>query len=451
MPPSSPPPVVHVGMKKEKKSPPTAASSTTLGAGLPAATELVVDGALISPSSSRRHRATTTADGGGGTLGGKTFVEKIYKLLDVPKYSSIISWNDGGTVVIIHDVDAFTSTIMPVYFERSKFGSFVRRMRRWGFSVTKQRSSSTLSAGEQSTAIEFCSEHFLRDKPNLCLLMRDERQVKKKFSFLDHNVKKVDASGVKNTSSNQGSSVGVCVHYPPSSSAGGGTVLPSSVNEQLTPVHYPPSLSDPQSLSIMNTANNLSSPMLTSPSHGDLNVAKHGGYLRNHSQEHSMPPLSPMNQFSVHPAMPMMNMIMTPPQPFHYGYGPAPPGLGFGQAPPSAFQYPAPDGYAPYPQQQQHQMMQQHQQQEMIHLNQQYPAPPTISGNTEAATDAAVTSSIPNGTVDDKDSSTAISSAALLSSCYEETTDFDLLPTSQKMHTNVPIHCQFDSERNYGV
>jgi hypothetical protein len=413
--PPSPPPVAHAGKKK------TATAAATLSA------------AVEGTAASRSHAATNTH--GGGTLQGKTFVEKIHAILAMPNYCSIISWNDAGTVVMIHDVDAFMSTIMPAHFKKSKLGSFIRRMRRWGFSVftAKKSSSSKLSErGRITTVVEFSSEHFLRDQPDLCLLMKDERQVKKKkFTFLDRTVRKV-VGGVKNNSADEGSSVGGCVHYPSSSSKS----------------------------KIRAAKNQSSSSMMlksTSTGHGDLNVDMNDGYdPHNYSQEHSMPSMvsSPNHLLhSFHSAMPMMSPH-PPPLHYHppYGYGaPFPPpslGLDFGPTSPApAFQYPAPDEYPPYQQQQQYyQMMQQ---------NQQYPSPHTdpvnltdVLSENEAANDTAA-STTPNGCADVKASTTS-ASAALLSSSSEETTEMDLLPNA-KPHPNVRVCSQFDTERNDGV
>jgi len=442
----SPPPVAHTG-----KKPPTAAAAlgTTEAADLMEGTAPSIDYAA----------SNTTTDVSSSS--DKTFVEKIHALLIVPDYSSIISWNDPGTVVIIHDVDAFISTIMPVHFRYSQFGSFTRRMRRWGFRV-KQRSSSskssTLSSERgQSNELEFSSKHFLRDQPDLCLLMKDERQVKKKYTFLDRTVRKVGGGAEHGT---QGSSAGVCVHYPPSLSSRGGTVMPSSeykpggsmtppsAENLPIPVHYPPS----SSLSHMSTSKNQpdsqsevpqSSTMLKSTGDDDLNVAMNVGYPQNYSQETSMPPMISPNVHSFHSSMPMMNnmMMSAQPPPLHYppyGYGAPPPGLDFGPPFPG-FPYPAPYVYPPYPQQQQQQQHQQ--QQHMMQLN-QYPPPPEFLANPTAASvlrKADAKAATPN---------VVLMSSLSESSSYELPPEFDLLPT--KTNPNVRNQSQLDTEQKDG-
>ena len=274
----------------------------------------IVHDAQYPPDSSTTKGQTATANG--GRLEGKTFVQKIHSLLARPKYSSIISWNDAGTSVTIHDADEFTSIVIPAHFKRSKFGSFIRKLRRWGFSViTKKRPpTSTL------TVVEFSSEHFIRDQPNLCLLMKDERHVKKQFSFMD-NVRMPDRGKSKPAS------LGRCVHFPHS----------------------------PSYATNMHTMNN------------------QADYQSRHYN--SMPSMAMPNQYSYCSTMPMNNMMQPSPPVENNQYHPfgnsstmTPPygQNNFGSSPHGhQHQYQAPDMFSPdYSQQQQHMMMQHGQRQQ---------------------------------------------------------------------------------------
>ena len=314
--PASPPPIVHVGKKKSSPShSPTAVAPSGHHSRSAKGLSIDDDKAIIFHKS----------------LQGKTFVQKIHAILEVPKYSSIISWNDAGDVATIYDSDAFISEIVPLYFKKCKFGSFIRKMRRWGFSaLTKKRG--------QKSVIAFSSEHFLRDRPDLCLLMKDERHVKKQFEFLDRNVK--NANHEEN-------------------------IQPEESSEGVDAQNFPSS---------------------------NVNTAAGTNYHQTESNPDI--PISPMvspNQQSFHNPMQMMNMMMPPThhhlraqqQQLHYpscgGYG-APlsqGGVGYGpQSPP----FPYPTGYSSFPheevnlQQQQQKMMhqnEQHQQQNLL-LQQQY-------------------------------------------------------------------------------
>ena len=463
---STPPPTdAHVGMKSPTVTP------AAVSASLPVAADLT-DETIFSSPLSKGYAVTNVGESTHVFLQGKTFAQKIYKLLELPNNSSIISWNEAGNAVIIHDVEAFISTIMPVYFQQSKFGSFIRRMRRWGFSVIKQRSPSpSKSSWERgkSNVMEFSSEHFIRDQPDLVLLMKDERQLKRKFASSDSFSRKGDAFGYV---SNQRLSVGATGHYHLSSSSAEGYVMPSASieNMQPTPVQYAPQSSN------MNTVNNL---------YGS-NVNINDGYLHNYSQENSMLPLSPMNQYAFQSTMPMMDMMMPPPPQPNYplggGFGPAPPAVQYPQTYPSYLQpqqqQQLQQGYSPYlqqqqQQQQQHQMMHQNQQQEqqqqqqMMQQNQQqqqqmmqqsqqqqydmmqfnqhhqqemhYPPPMPFVSYPAAMNPSTVAINIADsasasGNEDIKASTSSVKSA-LLSSGSEESATFDLLPNTKHQRT----------------
>lgn len=406
--PPSPPRTAYA----DKKSP---ADASVKGAPLPASEETVKGS---SPSiSEEEEQASALADV--GFLPGKTFAQKMHSLLDMPDYSSIISWNDAGTAVIVHDVDAFISTVMPAYFQHAQFGSFTRRMRRWGFRVANHRSATPTSSEQgQSTAMQFSCEHFLRDQPDSCLMMKDERQSKKKFQFLNRHVR--IASGVE---SNQGSSAGGIGHYP-STPAARSAQLKAEIKLPI-PVHYPPSSSN------MNTANNqLESQPQSEMPYTVLNTetdmgfnATNQGYLPTYSQQAQMPPMISPYQHSFHNAMPMNMMMPTPnPPQLHYpsyGHGvppPPPAGVGFGISPPT-FQYPPPEGYHSYPQQQPHQQVQQVQQQmpQQMEQQQQHHIMSMMDARASAAASA--------------------STALLLSSSSEESPGLEYLPSKTSPDT----------------
>lgn len=386
-----------------------------------------------------------------GSPGDKTFVENIHALLQVPSYSPIISWNDAGTAVIVHDVEAFISTIMPVHFKHSQFGSFTRRMRRWGFRVTKKLSSPPSppvpTERGKSNVLEFSSEFFLRDQPELCLMMKDERQAKKKFQFLDRNVRKTD--GVEN---NQASLPGVGGYYPPLSSTtmGGQMKTPPEGNHPI-PVHFPSSFPN------VNTASNQAQSQQTNTGAGTgtgslNNMGMNDGYLHSYSQDISTTPM--ISPSSIHSSMPRMNMMMPPnvPQVQYnpYGYNVPPPGSGYGQASASpGFQY-STQQYAyppPLPQEQEQQLMQQHQQQMQTQQtqqhqqqpNQQYPRlPPTAASffqSADARASVVLTSSLSQSSSDELPTATTNESAQL-----------DLLPT--KKSPNRPVRSQLDTEQD---
>ena len=416
-----------------------AAGAAGSGAGLPYTASNPVEGTVFAPAAN--YSSTTNFDVGPPHPHDKTFVENIYSLLHVPSYSSIISWNSTGTAVIIHDVDAFISTIMPVHFRHSQFSSFTRRMRRWGFRVTKKLSAaSSSSVHREGNAMEFSSRNFLRDRPELCSLMKDERQAKKKFKFLDSTLKTADGMEY-----NQGSSTGVA-HYPTSPSRISAK-NPSLESMPPLSIHQPTSFA-PHTNTKTNTNTNtntaqshlepnqlqqsgaLSSANLKSTGDADLNVASnYGGHLHNYPQEIQLPPMiTPNKRSTQHGTVPTMNNMMPPPPlpsmqpPFQYppySYNSSSVGqigqIGqAGQASPG-FLYPPPYGYQPY---------QQHLQHHVDVTSQHYPPlPPTAASFFR--------------NVDARASMADMTPTLSLSSSDESNKEIDLLPTRKTPNSRV--------------
>jgi hypothetical protein len=51
-----------------------------------------------------------------------------------PQYQRAASWSDDGKSIVILDKTLFCEQILPLFFKRTKFPSFVRKLFRWGFS-----------------------------------------------------------------------------------------------------------------------------------------------------------------------------------------------------------------------------------------------------------------------------------------------------------------------------
>ena len=67
----------------------------------------------------------------------KSFLSKLYDILNNTAYKEIIYWNkeDGG--IIIADVNKFSSMILPKYYNHNKYSSFVRQLNLYGFHKSK--------------------------------------------------------------------------------------------------------------------------------------------------------------------------------------------------------------------------------------------------------------------------------------------------------------------------
>ena len=67
----------------------------------------------------------------------KSFLSKLYDILNNTAYKEIIYWNkeDGG--IIIADINKFSSMILPKYYNHNKYSSFVRQLNLYGFHKSK--------------------------------------------------------------------------------------------------------------------------------------------------------------------------------------------------------------------------------------------------------------------------------------------------------------------------
>ena len=62
-----------------------------------------------------------------------SFIRKTHKILDEDKFETIIRWTSEGLSFIISDLDAFTNTVLPVFFKHKNFATFVRQLNMYGF------------------------------------------------------------------------------------------------------------------------------------------------------------------------------------------------------------------------------------------------------------------------------------------------------------------------------
>lgn len=72
--------------------------------------------------------------------GPTSFVKKLYKMLSVTSFNSIIGWIEDGIGFIIKDQHLFTNIILPQYFKHKNFSSFVRQLNMYDFHKLRENS-----------------------------------------------------------------------------------------------------------------------------------------------------------------------------------------------------------------------------------------------------------------------------------------------------------------------
>lgn len=91
----------------------------------------------------------------------KTFPEILMEILSNSNYAHIVGWASHGKTVAIHDPSEFSSVILPKYFRRVIFRSFMRKLNRWGFRSVKR----AVSGFEHTHTFEH--KYFCKDEPTL--------------------------------------------------------------------------------------------------------------------------------------------------------------------------------------------------------------------------------------------------------------------------------------------
>ena len=118
----------------------------------------------------------------------KTFLSKLYDILNNTTYKKIIYWNKEGKGIIIANVNEFSTMILPKYFRSSTYSSFVRQLNLYGY----HKIQGVIEEGEGY-------EH---DKLNKNSTMEDFQQIlklKKRRNLLMKYLNKVLKDNFKNT------------------------------------------------------------------------------------------------------------------------------------------------------------------------------------------------------------------------------------------------------------
>ena len=67
----------------------------------------------------------------------KSFIYKLYDILNENKWKEIIHWNNSGTYFLIKDINKLCEIILPEYSIHNNYSSFVRKLNIYGFHKIK--------------------------------------------------------------------------------------------------------------------------------------------------------------------------------------------------------------------------------------------------------------------------------------------------------------------------
>lgn len=95
------------------------------------------------------------------------FLSKTFHMVNDNIDAGVVSWNATGDSFVIKDIDEFSKTTLPLYFNHSKYSSFVRQLNFYGFSKVRVESPLKTEEDEKRQTVCFYHEYFRKDRPDL--------------------------------------------------------------------------------------------------------------------------------------------------------------------------------------------------------------------------------------------------------------------------------------------
>ncbi|KAJ1524397.1 hypothetical protein ONE63_010897 [Megalurothrips usitatus] len=93
------------------------------------------------------------------------FLAKLWKLVDDPETSELISWTEEGTSFYIRDQAQFSRKLLPMYYKHNNMASFIRQLNMYGFHKIVSADAGSLRLDKDE--MEFAHQYFLRGCPYL--------------------------------------------------------------------------------------------------------------------------------------------------------------------------------------------------------------------------------------------------------------------------------------------
>lgn len=118
---------------------------------------------------------------------GKSFLSKLFDILNDSSYNEIIHWNSEGTSIIISEPKKLCDVVLPNYYTHSNYSTFIRQLNIYGFRKIKNKVE------------EFKNEKFCKNitKDDIKQIMRKSKKMKLLLKYNDAKEKNIlsDSSG----------------------------------------------------------------------------------------------------------------------------------------------------------------------------------------------------------------------------------------------------------------
>lgn len=133
----------------------------------------------------------------------KSFLLRLFDILNDKKYNEIIHWNSQGTSIIIQDVKKFSDIVLPNYYIHNNYKSFIRQLNLYGFSKKKD----LINEGEEFQHEKFCKNI---SKEQINQIMVKSGRKKKFANYIKKNDK--DAKDILSNNNNGNNDINILLN-----------------------------------------------------------------------------------------------------------------------------------------------------------------------------------------------------------------------------------------------
>ena len=110
----------------------------------------------------------------------KSFLSRLYDILNDKEYTQIIHWNKDGNGIIIVDANKLGEIVLPKYYKHNNYSSFVRQLNMYGFHKTR-------GIGKEGEGFEHEKFNRKSTKEQIKQMMRQNKKMKLLSKYIKTN------------------------------------------------------------------------------------------------------------------------------------------------------------------------------------------------------------------------------------------------------------------------
>jgi len=110
----------------------------------------------------------------------KSFLSRLYDILNDKEYIHIIHWNKDGNGIVISDANKLSEIVLPKYYKHNNYSSFVRQLNMYGFHKTR-------GIGKEGEGFEHEKFNRKSTKDQIKQMMRQNKKMKLLSKYIKAN------------------------------------------------------------------------------------------------------------------------------------------------------------------------------------------------------------------------------------------------------------------------